>query len=90
MFGAEAIAPLGEVGTVNGMNKPKRKKSTKNRSSIEFLGINVSNARKCEHDPSCIVVDLTVLLQFFDDEPQIPVQRMLTLQLNDPFENQVL
>ena len=90
MFGVETIAPCCRVRTVNGMNKPTRKKLTKNQSSIEFLGIDVSNARKCEHDPSCIDADLTVLLQFFDDELQIPVQRTLTLQLNDPFENQVL
>ena len=90
MFGVETIAPCGEVRTVIGMNKPPRKKSAKNQSSIEFLGIDISNARKCQHDPSCIDVDLTVLLQFFDDELQIPVQRTLTLQLNNPFENQVL
>ena len=85
MFGVEIIAPCGEVRTVNGMNKPTRKKSAKNQSSIEFLGIDISNARKCKHDPSCIDVDLTVLLQFFDDEHQIPVQRTLTLQINDQF-----
>jgi hypothetical protein len=62
----------------------KVKKSKKNQSSIEFLGIDVSNARKCEHDPSCIDVDLTVLHQFSDDELQIPVQRTLTIQINDP------
>ena len=84
MFSVETIAACCRVRTVNGMNKPKRKKSTKNQSSIEFFGIDVSNARKCEHDPSCIDVDLTVLLQFFDDELQIPVQRTLTLQINDP------
>ena len=51
-----------------GKNKQKRKKSAKNQTAIEFLGIDISNTRKCEHDPSCIDVDLTVLLQFFDDE----------------------
>lgn len=84
MFGVETIATCFGVRTVNGMNKPKRKKSKKNQRSIEFLGIDISNARKCEHDPSCIDVDLTVLLQFFDGELQIPVQRTLTLQFNDP------
>ena len=84
MFGVETIAPGSEVRTVNGMNKQTRNRSAKNQSSIEFLGIDISNARKCQHDPSCIDVDLTVLLQFFDDELQIPVQRTLTIQINDP------
>jgi hypothetical protein len=84
VFGVEAIALCSEVRTVNRMNKPTRKKSAKNQRSIEFLGIDISNARKCEHDPSCIDVDLTELLQFIDDETQIPVQHTLTLQINDP------